>query len=57
VTHEACTTSGGLGTIAETYEGKVETLDYKSMRYPGHLAGMQWLLEELRFKEDLGELV
>jgi saccharopine dehydrogenase (NAD+, L-lysine-forming) len=57
VTYEAFTTSGGLGTMAETYEGHVETLDYKSMRYPGHLASMHLLLEELHFKEDLAGLV
>jgi len=57
VTYEAFTTSGGLGTMAETYEGTVETLDYKSIRYPGHLAGMHLLLEELRFKDAPGELV
>jgi saccharopine dehydrogenase (NAD+, L-lysine-forming) len=43
--------------MAETYEGSVESLDYKSIRYPGHLAAMQLLLEELRFKEAPGELV
>jgi saccharopine dehydrogenase-like NADP-dependent oxidoreductase len=57
VTYEAFMTSGGLGTMAETYEGSVETLDYKSIRYPGHLAGMHLLLEELRFKDTPGELV
>ena len=57
VTYEAFTTSGGLGTMAETYEGAVETLDDKSIRYPGHLAGMHLLLEELRFKDTPGELV
>jgi saccharopine dehydrogenase (NAD+, L-lysine-forming) len=57
VTYEAFTTSGGLGTMAETYEGHVETLDYKSIRYPGHLASMHLLLEELRFKDDLRGLV
>ena len=57
VTYEAFTTSGGLGTMAETYEGTIETLDYKSIRYPGHLAAMQLLLEELRFKDAPGDLV
>jgi saccharopine dehydrogenase-like NADP-dependent oxidoreductase len=33
---EAFTTSGGLGTLCETLEGKVDTLNYKTMRYPGH---------------------
>ena len=43
--------------MAETYEGAVETLDDKSIRYPGHLAGMHLLLEALRFKDTPGELV
>ncbi|MDA8871155.1 saccharopine dehydrogenase NADP-binding domain-containing protein [Flavobacteriaceae bacterium] len=33
---EAFTTSGGLGTLCETFEGKVDTLNYKTIRYPGH---------------------
>jgi saccharopine dehydrogenase-like NADP-dependent oxidoreductase len=57
VEYEAFTTSGGLGTMTETFEGKIETLDYKSIRYPGHLAGMKLLLEDLRFRESPDELV
>lgn len=57
VEYEAFTTSGGLGTMTETYEGKVEILDYKSIRYPGHLSGMKMLIEELRFKDEPDELV
>jgi hypothetical protein len=37
--YEAFNTSGGLGTLCETLSGKVESLDYKSVRYPGHRAG------------------
>lgn len=55
--YEAFTTSGGLGTMTETFAGKVDTLDYKSIRYPGHLAGMRLLLEDLRFRENPDELV
>jgi lysine 6-dehydrogenase len=33
---EAAYTSGGLSTLGRTYEGKIETLDYKTLRYPGH---------------------
>lgn len=55
--YEAFTTSGGLGTMTETFAGKVETLDYKSIRYPGHLAGMRLLLEDLRFREAPDDLV
>lgn len=57
IEYEAFTTSGGLGTMTETYGGRVETLNYKSIRYPGHLAGMKLLIEEMRFKEEPQELV
>ncbi len=33
---EAFYTSGGTSTLPETYEGKIENLDYKTIRYPGH---------------------
>lgn len=49
---EAFTTSGGLGTMCETYEGLVENLDYKSIRYQGHAAQMNFLLHELLMRED-----
>ncbi len=49
---EAFTTSGGLGTMCETYEGKVDTLNYKSIRYPGHGKLMKFLIQELILKND-----
>ena len=55
--YEAFTTSGGLGTMTETFAGRVETLNYKSIRYPGHLNGMRLLLEELRFRNNPDALV
>ena len=57
---EAFTTSGGLGTMCETYLGRVENLDYKSMRYPGHVELMNFFFHELlmREKRDLaGEIL
>jgi saccharopine dehydrogenase (NAD+, L-lysine-forming) len=57
IEYEAFATSGGLGTMTETYEGQVETLNYKSIRYPGHLDGMKLLLEELRLRDDPHALV
>jgi saccharopine dehydrogenase-like NADP-dependent oxidoreductase len=50
--YEAFNTSGGLGTLCETLEGRVRTLDYKSVRYPGHRSLMRVLLEELQLKAD-----
>ncbi|MFC1680158.1 saccharopine dehydrogenase family protein, partial [Elusimicrobiota bacterium] len=35
---EAAHAAGGLATMAYTYEGKVQTMDYKVIRYPGHFA-------------------
>ncbi|HMP92762.1 MAG TPA: saccharopine dehydrogenase C-terminal domain-containing protein, partial [Phnomibacter sp.] len=47
---EAFSTSGGLGTMCETLEGKVDTLNYKTIRYPGHCSLMRFLLYELILK-------
>ena len=33
---EAAVTSGGLSTMPWTYEGKLSTLENKTLRYPGH---------------------
>ncbi len=51
---EAFTTSGGLGTMCETFAGKVENLDYKSIRYPGHARLMNFFFHELLLREDRG---
>ncbi|MBT4891003.1 MAG: L-lysine dehydrogenase [Rhodospirillales bacterium] len=52
---EAFTTSGGLGTMCETYLGKVENLDYKTMRYPGHVDLMNFFFHELLMRENRAE--
>lgn len=51
ITYEAFNTSGGLGTLCDTLEGKVHTLNYRTIRYPGHAAIMQALLNDLRLRE------
>ncbi|MFO1402248.1 MAG: saccharopine dehydrogenase NADP-binding domain-containing protein [Steroidobacteraceae bacterium] len=56
VEYEAFNTSGGLGTLCETLDGRVRTLDYKSVRYPGHCGLMKILLEELQLKADQAAL-
>ncbi|WP_233530540.1 saccharopine dehydrogenase family protein [Gelidibacter salicanalis] len=50
--YEAFSTSGGLGTMCETLDGKVDTLNYKTMRYPGHRDAMKLLLYDLLLKND-----
>jgi saccharopine dehydrogenase-like NADP-dependent oxidoreductase len=49
---EAFTTSGGLGTMCETYAGKVDALNYKTMRYPGHCDLMRFFFQELHMKNN-----
>ncbi len=49
---EAFTTSGGLGTMCETYLGSVDNIDYKTMRYPGHMDLMNFFFHELLMRED-----
>ena len=48
ITYEAFNTSGGLGTLCDTLEGKVEMLNYKTVRYPGHRDLVKLLVEDLR---------
>jgi saccharopine dehydrogenase-like NADP-dependent oxidoreductase len=48
VDYEAFNTSGGLGTLTETLAGRVENLDYKTVRYPGHRDIIKILVRDLR---------
>jgi saccharopine dehydrogenase-like NADP-dependent oxidoreductase len=47
IDYEAFNTSGGLGTLAETLAGRVRTLNYKTVRYPGHRDIMKILIQDL----------
>ncbi len=38
---EAFHTAGGMSTMPFTYEGRVRTMEYKTLRYPGHVAIMK----------------
>lgn len=49
---EAFTTSGGLGTMCDTYLGRVQNIDYKTIRYPGHAKLMNFFFHELLMRED-----
>lgn len=40
---EAFITSGGTSTAPETFEGRLQNYDYKTVRYPGHHAQLQAL--------------
>lgn len=47
---EAFHTAGGLSTMASRYEGKIPTMEYKTLRYPGHAKIME-AIRDLGFLE------
>jgi saccharopine dehydrogenase-like NADP-dependent oxidoreductase len=51
VRYEAFNTSGGLGTLCDTLDGKVRELNYKTVRYLGHCNQVQLLVNELRLSQ------
>jgi len=42
---EAFHTAGGISTLPFKYEGQVEIMEYKTLRYPGHVAVMRPIRE------------
>lgn len=54
--YEAFNTSGGLGSLADTYGPRVQSMDYKTMRYPGHCEQMRLLMNDLKLNHDRGTL-
>jgi saccharopine dehydrogenase-like NADP-dependent oxidoreductase len=54
--YEAFNTSGGLGSLADTYGPRVQNMDYKTMRYPGHCVQMRLLMNDLKLNHDRGTL-
>ena len=54
--YEAFNTSGGLGSLAETHALPVESMNYKTIRYPGHCAQMRLLMNDLKLNQDRATL-
>ena len=50
--YEAFNTSGGLGSLGETYGDRVSTMNYKTIRYPGHCEQMRLLMNGLKLNHD-----
>lgn len=50
--YEAFNTSGGLGSLGETYRDRVVTMNYKTIRYPGHCEQMRLLMNGLKLNHD-----
>lgn len=51
MSYESFNTSGGIGTLAESYLGKVRHLSYQTIRYPGHRDIMKTLLHDLGLRD------
>lgn len=49
--YEAFTTAHGLGTLCETSEGQVRSLTFKTIRYPGHLELIRFLMDDLGMRQ------
>ena len=54
--YEAFNTSGGLGSLGHTYGGRVTTMNYKTIRYPGHCEQIRLLMNGLKLNHDRGTL-
>lgn len=52
IEYEAFNTSGGLGSLGESFAGRVRSMNYKTLRYPGHCAQVRLLMQDLRLNED-----
>jgi saccharopine dehydrogenase-like NADP-dependent oxidoreductase len=47
VAYEAFNTSGGVATMCETFRGRIDEPNYKTIRYPGHLDHMRFVIHDL----------
>jgi saccharopine dehydrogenase-like NADP-dependent oxidoreductase len=54
--YEAFNTSGGLGSLAESHGARIESMNYKTIRYPGHCAQMRLLMNDLKLNHDRATL-
>jgi saccharopine dehydrogenase-like NADP-dependent oxidoreductase len=51
--YEAFNTSGGVGTLTDTFWLKINELDYKTIRYPGHVDYLCFMFEDLGLKNNM----
>ncbi len=53
IEYEAFNTSGGVGTLTDTFWLKIDELDYKTIRYPGHVDYLRFMFEDLGLKNNM----
>jgi len=51
VEYEAFNTSGGLGTLADSWHNEVVNLNYKTLRYPGHCEKIRFLMNDMKLND------
>jgi saccharopine dehydrogenase-like NADP-dependent oxidoreductase len=54
--YEAFNTSGGLGSLGDSYGPRARAMDYKTIRYPGHCDQMRLLMNDLKLNHDRATL-
>jgi len=54
--YEAFNTSGGLGSLGETFGERCEQMNYKTIRYPGHCVQVRLLMNDLKLNQDRATL-
>ncbi len=54
--YEAFNTSGGLGSLGETFGDRCEQMNYKTIRYPGHCKLIRLLMNDLKLNQDRATL-
>lgn len=52
---EARTTSGGIGSLAESWAGRAQNVNYKTLRYLGHWTLMEFLKNDLGLAKHVDE--
>ena len=56
-TLEAATTSGGIGSLAETWLGRADGVLYRTLRWPGHWSHMKFLHDDLNMAKEFDTFV
>lgn len=54
--YEAFNTSGGLGSLSESFGARCDSMNYKTIRYPGHCTQMRLLMNDLKLNDDRATL-
>ena len=52
VTYENDLTSGGAADLPDAFAGKVKSLDYKTIRYPGHYEWVEGIVQQIENPKD-----